>query len=69
MARKHFSKFLFSNVLSTSFCGYLMYDSRGPRNNICYAGHVKYFSDWLIDSVLRLFAEFFLYNNVAINKH
>jgi len=22
---------------------------RGPRNNICYSGHVKYFSDWLID--------------------
>ena len=21
----------------------------GPRNNICYSGHVKYFSDWLID--------------------
>jgi len=22
---------------------------RRPRNNICYSGHVKYFSDWLID--------------------
>ena len=22
---------------------------RGPRNNICYSGKVKYFSDWLID--------------------
>jgi len=21
----------------------------GPRNNICYSGHVKYFSDWLTD--------------------
>ena len=21
----------------------------GPRNNICYSGHVKYFYDWLID--------------------
>jgi len=26
-----------------------MSNFRGPRNNICYSGHVKYFSDWLID--------------------
>ena len=27
---------------------------RGPRNNICYSGHVKYFSDWLIDWSLEV---------------
>ena len=27
---------------------------RGPRNNICYSGHVKYFSDWLIDWLTTL---------------
>ena len=29
---------------------------RWPRNNICYSGHVKYFSDWLIELTHDLFA-------------
>ena len=38
-------------LFQRSFPGVLLWwlRLRGPRNNICYSGHVKYISDWLIE--------------------
>jgi len=35
----------------------ILWSIRGPRNNICYSGHVKYFSDWLIDWLISTIYE------------
>jgi len=46
------------HIVYNNLCGYHVHEleaqvksqlTTGPRNNICYSGHVKYFSDWLID--------------------
>ena len=46
--------FFFSTIRQLVLCEQLSVmtntEWRGPRNNICYSGHVKYFSDWLIDA-------------------
>jgi len=50
--RKFRTVFVIMNVMERNMyytCLFRPTIIRGPRNNICYSGHVKYFSDWLID--------------------
>jgi len=42
---------------------------RGPRNNICYSGHVKYFSDWLIDWSSMLCLLTYIHRSKPINRN